>query len=744
MARLTWMPLVALALAAPRPAAAQNALAGAPIHITRASGPITIDGVLDDDAWSTATRVEKWYETNPGDNIEPRVANVGLLTFDDRFFYAAFEFSDPDPKGIRAPLGDRDNVPGFTDYGGVIVDTRGDGHSAMMFLANARGIQYDAITDDAAGEDSSPDFFWDSATRITEHGWTLELRIPFSSMRYRDANPQTWGILLYRNMPRDFRYQIFSAPLPRGSNCFVCRANALTGLERLPSGGHVVAAPYTTATKIARPADGPGTPLVAESIDPEVGLDVKWTPNADTVVDLTANPDFSQVEADTAQISANERFALFFPEKRPFFLESVDLLSTPLQAVYTRTITAPSVGGRVTGLAAGVRYTVLVTQDDGGGSVIIPGANSSSIADQPSGSTVFIARAKRNLGLSFVSLLATDREGRDGSDYNRVVGPDFQWRPTSNDAITGQLIFSDTRTPNRPDLAPEWTGQRRSSHAGLLQWARDGVHYDYLVSYKDLGDAFRADIGFIPQVGYREGLGQAGLVFRPMDSLVSLVRPFFDSKQQDDRDGNLITRLYESGVNMNTILSGFTLFSYIDDRVRSGEDLFRRRRFNYVARLSPSRQIAQIALDGSTGEEIDFANSRLGHGTTINLSARLNPMNHLELEILEDHQWLNVLDDQRLFSARVSRLRGVYTFTPRMFVRLIAQYVSTERDPSLYVEPVPGQSAVFSGSALFAYKLNWQSVLFVGYGDDRDRVDVNRLEPSSRQFFVKLSYAFQR
>jgi len=172
------------------------------------------------------------------------VKNIAYLAYDDRFFYAGFDFDDPDPGSIRAPYADHDNISGnFTDYAGVILDTRNDGHSAVLLLATPRGVQYDALTDDASEEDSSPDFFWDSAARITDHGWTLEIRVPFSSLRYGSADPQRWGVLLYRNYPRDFRYQMFSTRLPRGGNCFVCRANTLVGLERLPAGGHVVVAP---------------------------------------------------------------------------------------------------------------------------------------------------------------------------------------------------------------------------------------------------------------------------------------------------------------------------------------------------------------------------------------------------------------------------------------------------------------------------------------------------------------------
>lgn len=310
--------------------AADQATHGAEIRIRRATGPIKIDGDLSDPAWKDAAKIETWYETNPGDNVEPKVKNVGYLAYDDKYFYAAFEFFDPEPSKIRAPYGDRDNVPSYTDYGGIILDTRNDGKTGLLLLANARGIQYDAVSDDASGnEDSSPDFYWDSAAKITKDGWVLEMRVPFSSLRYPKGNPQTWNILLYRNYPRDFRYQFFSAKLPRG-NCFVCRANVLTGLEGLPSGGKLIAAPYVTGKELGEPQGGLGGAFVNQPVKVDGGLDAKWTPNENTALDGTINPDFSQVESDVAQISANQRFALFYPEKRPFFLEGSELFATPI------------------------------------------------------------------------------------------------------------------------------------------------------------------------------------------------------------------------------------------------------------------------------------------------------------------------------------------------------------------------------------------------------------------------------
>lgn len=223
--------------------------AAIPVHITRASGPIKIDGHLSDEAWQTAARVDRWYEIEPGDNTEPPVKSVGYLTYDDRCLYLAFDFEDPEPGKIRAPLGDHDNINGASmDFGGVFLDSLNTGRSALEFFVTPSNVQYDAVQDDASGENPAPDFFWDSAAAITSRGWTMEMRIPFSTLRYRSADPQQWRIMLFRNYPRSVRRQILSVPIPRGSVCVVCHASQLLGLEHLPSGNHVVAAPYVSAS----------------------------------------------------------------------------------------------------------------------------------------------------------------------------------------------------------------------------------------------------------------------------------------------------------------------------------------------------------------------------------------------------------------------------------------------------------------------------------------------------------------
>lgn len=744
MSNRNWILFAALAPQALRAAALLGQ--GAEIQITKAAGPITIDGNLSDPGWKNAAKVDAFYEINPGDNVTPKVKTVAYLTYDEKYFYAAFEFFDPDPSKIRAPYGDRDNLPGYTDYGGVILNTSNDRRTGLELLVNPHNIQFDAINDDASGEDESPDLFWDSATKFTSQGWILEMRVPFSSLRYSKADPQTWGILLYRNYPREFRYQIFSAKIPRGGNCFICRSNSLTGLQGLPSGGHFVVAPYVTAKEEAVPRGELGSSLVNKPIRGDAGLDAKWTPNENTVIDATINPDFSQIESDVAQIGANERFALFFPEKRPFFLEGIELFSTPIQAVYTRSITSPRWGARATGKLGANDYTALLAEDRGGGSVILPGPNGSDLADQDFRSFVAIGRLRHNFGRSFASLLGTDREIRGGG-HNRVYGPDFQWRIGQQDTVTGQLLLSNTQTPNRPDLASEWDGRRFNSHAGDIWYQHSSRHWDWFALYKDFGDGFRADDGFVPQVGFRENYGEVGYTFWPTGFLRRL-RTFFSADYQAETDGSLIARRVSPGAGMDGRWNSFLRFWASFDRVRSGSETFPRRQLLYVVQVSPSRTIAQVSLNGWIGEEVDFANSRLGSGANLNASTTIRPTDHLELRLNASRRWLDVdagaAGSGRLFTATVARLRAVYTFTARSFLRAIGQYVKTDRDPSLYLSSVSARSGSLSGSVLFAYKLNWQTVLFLGYGDNRTLTEDNHLERADRQFFLKLSYAFQK
>jgi hypothetical protein len=715
-----------------------------PITIHHAEGAIKVDGDLSDPGWKNAATIDRFYETSPGDNIPAKVRTVAYLTYDDHAFYIGVRCDDPDAKKIRAPYVDRDQVIGTDDNIAVFLDTRNDKRTALELRVNPRGIQGDGIFNDANGnEDFSPDFFYDTAAKIDSGGWSAEYRIPFSSLRYERRDPQTWNILIWRNYPRDFRYAFHSAPLPRGSNCVICHAHPITGLTGLPEAGHFVAAPYVTSQMIERPRGALGTPLEREPWKNDAGLDVKWTPTANHAVDMTVNPDFSQVESDVAQITVNQRFAVFFPEKRPFFLEGFDIFDTPLQVAYTRTITSPRWGLRSTGRIANSAYTLLVTQDRGGGLTIIPGATSSFFAPQDFKSTDAIGRIRHDIAQSFVGAVFTDREIRGGG-HNRVIGPDVLWRPNQADSVNAEFLYSSTENPNRPDLSPAWNGARSSSHAATVTWNHQQQTRDWGVSAGEIGNDFRADLGFLPQVGYREASGYAGLRWYPEHSFFNYIRASFFADQQNDLDGNTIFRRTSPGVLLlgkKDFTGAFTL--HLSEQYRVGPKELGENYLEYFVQVDPSRRFPRIVLQGSAGQRIDFANARTGNGATVGLSATVRPIDNLTLEPNLTHEWLDVAGGQ-LYSANVERLKATYSFSARSLLRVIGQYVSTDRNVSLYTFPINAHDGALLGSILYSYKLNWQTVLFIGYGDDRALDANNDLAKLDRSLFFKISYAIQR
>ncbi len=383
------------------------------LKLGRITSPIKVDGDLSDPGWAEATEVPLIYEINPGDNITPPVKTIARIGYDDDFFYASFWSEEPDVSKIRAPYVDRDGINDDQDYVGILLDVENQNHSAIDFWIGPRGIQADSVFNEGTfNEDFGPDYFWQSAGKIGTDSWVAEVAIPLSSLRYPEKEPQDWALMLYRVWPRDRNYQFYNVRVPRGSSCFLCQSATIEGISGLSKGAHWVLAPYGAVTNTKTYPGADGYYADGNVTKGKVGIDAKWLPDPDTIVDATVNPDFSQIESDTAQISVNERFALFYPEKRPFFLEHVDLLQTPIQAVYTRTITSPLWGARVTGKTGGTNYIALVGNDRGGGTVIIPGPVFSDAAPQDYESTVAILRVRQDLGDSFAGFLGTARVHR--------------------------------------------------------------------------------------------------------------------------------------------------------------------------------------------------------------------------------------------------------------------------------------------------------------------------------------------
>lgn len=672
------------------------------IPIARVAGKITIDGDVSDPEWREARRIDEFVEYFRGDNTAPPANTVGYIAYDSEAVYVAFHADDPRPEHIRAPLVDRDKVRGDQDYVAVLLDTLNDGRSGVAFRVNPRGVQTDSVVSDGNEEDFSPDFFYQAVARRTATGWSAEMRIPLSSLRY-PADAQHWRVIMMRNYPRDFRYIMANTPIPKSSNCFVCHASMLEGLEGLPTGSHFTLTPYLTG------AGGFQAPA-ANRMESDAGLDFKWNPSTRLTVDATLNPDFSQIEADVPQLAVNSRFALSYPEKRTFFLEGVDLLVTPLQAVYTRAITSPAWGVRATGQAgASSSYTLLVGEDRGGGVTILPGPYESRVVPQDERSRIFIGRLRRGFGSSFAGVLASARETESGG-HNRLLGPDFLWKPNATDRLSGQFLVSDT------------DGAR--GYAGRAYFTRDEKRWNTWIGARSSTKEFRADNGFIPQVGVDGTYGDVGARIYPKRGLTYL-RPYAGIGYGREHEGGaLMWRQFHPGFYFQGKWGseGWITYRFADtERVKG--NVLRYAFTEFSLRAAPRRWLPALQLEGSFGEKVDYAEGRLGDGANLSLTATFRPTDHLEVQGTSSREFLD-LPTGRLFDARVDWLKATYTFSARSLVRLTAQQTAIERDGNKH--------SSISLSGLYGYKLNWQTVFFVGFNE------------TPRSVFMKVAYAIQR
>ena len=334
-------------------------------RIPRLQDGISIDGKLDDAAWNDALVQEIAYENQPGDNIAAPVKTRVRIGYTADALYVAFHATDPDPSQIRAHLRDRDSA--FNDdWVGVFLDTFNDNRRGYELIVNPYGVQADLIRDETNTnnqEDASWDGLWQSAGQLTADGYDVEIRIPFSTLRFpRGGGDQKWGISLYRNFPRDKRHQLASHKVPRDSNCFQCEWGKYEGFAGAQQGRNIEVVPTLTVGK-PQYRDAANTAWRSGDTSIEPGVDVSWAPSPAMTLNATLNPDFSQVETDQLQLDINNSFALFYQEKRPFFLEGADYFNTQFDVLYTRQIADPDYGLRVTGRTGSGAYGAIVARD---------------------------------------------------------------------------------------------------------------------------------------------------------------------------------------------------------------------------------------------------------------------------------------------------------------------------------------------------------------------------------------------
>ena len=738
---MTRWPVLALGLLL----AGAASQAGAGFEARRIAAPLQaprLDGKLDEPIWRATPVQAQFYETQPQDRIAAKVRTEVMLAYDARYLYVAVRAFDPPADSIRAPFTRRDKISADQDFIGLYLDPSGEGKAARMIYFNPRGALADGSFSDAGGEDMAPDFDVDVVSGRFDGGWTGELRIPFASLAYEAKGAPAWKLLVMRNMTRDQRYRMYSSPVTRSNNCSLCFAEPIDGLQQLPSGWNWSATPQFVAGRSRERIDGqPGV----NGARKEFGLDAKLRPDSASSIDLTINPDFSQVELDAPQLAGNTRFALYVQEKRPFFLEGSDLLQTPLRAISTRTITDPTWGLRYTRRGPGLDLTVLSTRDAGGGMVQLPTAYYTGFAAQEGASRASIARVAMRAGGLMVGAIGSDRTLDHGRGYNRVAGADFSWQRNDADRLRGQVLYSATTA--HPDARGVLAaGPRRNGHAAQIEWSHTAESWSSYVQAEDLGDGFRADNGFFSQVGYRY-INTTLIAKRGRVGMLNELNPYVFADRKIDQQGGLIGQGSSLGVWMSGPFDSeldLHLRPRTETRLERNGPVLATRRVGGRIGVTPGPQLARVQAEIEGGDQIDAVGGRVGRGATALLYARLRLSDRIELEPTYSAAWTRGAGGSagkgRLYHEQAAQLNGIFHASPRDSVRLILQMNRTRRDPARYAQPVAARSEGSTVSVVYGHAARLGTAAYLGLSLGRG--ETPGLAPARRtnELFLKLSW----
>ena len=713
---------------------------GAPLEIPEIATEVTVDGRLDEDAWRQAASISLDWETEPSENTPAEVGTVCLVTHDQRALYVAFRVDEPAPGTLRARLRDRDTA-WSDDRVGIILDTFNDQRRAFEFWSNPLGVQIDVFNDGVSGEESDAwDAIWTSAGRITEGGYIVEMAIPFSELPFpSSANGLVWGFDAVRYRPREYVRRLANNPVDRNNDCYLCQIGKISGFRGIQPGLNLeIVSTVVASSTETRPS--PGMPFDDGDDSSEAGLTVSWGVTPNLALDATVNPDFSQVEADVARLDVNERFALFFPERRPFFLEGADFFETPFDAVFTRNVADPSWGTKLTGKMGAHGLGAFVARDDST-QLVIPGSQSSRSTALGIESDDAVVRWRRDVGSSSaLGILATSREG-DGYS-NRVLGADGKLRFGESDSLTFQLLGSSTRYPG--EVASEF-GQPEGSFddvAASVSYRHDSRNWFWQARAEDVGNDFRADMGFMPRVDYRLLKGTVQRIWWGEENTpIQKTKFAVDIERWVDHDGVVLKQELETYITFDGPLDSFL---WIGPRVR--EQTFAGRKFDQVDALFYSEaQLSSnvfISLWARYGDDVDFDGARPGEILILEPRLRLDLGRHVHVELTHARRRLDI-DQGRLFTADLSRFKLVYQLNRRMFVRAIVENTDISRDPALHGGSVEAASQDLFSQLLFSYKLNARTVAFLGYSDTREAVGGLSSVQTGRGLFLKLGVAFK-
>lgn len=737
--------------------------AGAPgFSIPRIDETVAIDGELNEPAWQQATRLTGFSEYRPVDGQRSSEQTEVLVWYSPSALYFGIVAHDSSPGSIRATNADRDNID-RDDSVRIFLDTFNDRRRAFIFGVNPLGVQEDGVQTEGsfnAGRmfgmngsvDLSPDYQFDSKGRLTSDGYVVEVRIPFKSLRYPTSAGAKWGVNILRKTQRTGREDTWTDA--RRVASFLAQSGQMDSLGEIQRGVVTEVQPFVTGASNGTRVSASKYSRPPADLSAGANLRLGFT---NMSVDATLNPDFSQVESDAAQVTVNERFALFFAEKRPFFLEGIELFSTPNQLVYTRRISDPIGGGKVTGKIGKTGFAFLSALDQGG----------------PRDTWATIGRVRRDVGAnSLAGVTYTDRTNPDGA--NRVMAADARIVFKKLYYVLGQAGGSWTDNGGVTSRSPMFQAE----------FDRTARIWGFNYRLTGFGARFDAQDGFVPRNNMVEARAfNRFTYYGARGSLLETASVFFGPSRLWKYGEFGRARPLEGGESANisaTLRGGWSLsantgrafvhfdpaaFSAYTVSTGSAEKPFVlpdgvSNWSGTYSVTSPIFEKVNARLELKTGGTAIFAEAGDGRETRVTTSLGVRPTAAVRLEasfvasrITRDR------NDTEFARSTIPRVKLEYQPKRSLFFRVILEYRSDLRsallDPwngaPIFVNGVVAAEQRFRGLRmdwLASFKPTPGTVAFFGYGSSLERNPAlygkDSLERTADGFFVKLAYLVRR
>jgi hypothetical protein len=694
--------------------------------VQRADRPPKIDGNLEDEIWKEdPLPLSEWISYNPlyGDKSSQRTEV--RVAYDKDALYFAFHCFDEEPHKIKSTVSRRDSI--FRDdWVGLSLDSAGSGQSSYHMMVNPNGIQMDALNTASAGESWEADWVWDSAGRITADGYTIEIRLPLQSIRFKGGSDVKMGILFWRRVSR-LGVSSSWPDIPPGQ--WVFNRHALLSFADLEQPRLIEALPSVTYSlnQSRGVADAWNRPVQKG----DVGLSVKYGLTSAITLDATINPDFSQVESDTFQVLVNQRFPIYYAEKRPFFMEGMGLFSLAgsggdanmRTAVHTRRIINPWVGAKLTGSTGRMTFGLLATSDQTPAEAPIGGENK----------LFAIGRALYGLGESnYIGGIFTETDL--AGTRNRVAGGDFFFKYAGRQQFTTTFLLSETSLSNVPDTR---------GVAGQISYNYNSRRFGFATQVEHYDKDFRMDTAFYNQTGFTSGWAYAEINFYPSGSegsWLKRVTPFTWNKLGRDRIQNGNTNFTLMGVRLSFTRQGFFRVDRGFGHEPWAGQLFKTGQLRFIGSVQIARWLNLEGFAGS-GWDIfyDAVNPFQGRSRTYNIDAGFQPTSRFKQDIgYRTVRFDRASDSAHVFTVHIVNLRSTYQLNRHFFVRGTGQFDSA--------------SHRILTDFLASYELVPGTVLHVGYGSLMEKRDLSdealvsgagRYLTVSRGLFFKASYLYR-